>query len=94
MDNIKVNKMCEELRMLLRGLEAPKYTQTELLRIMLDQQGREQMDDALCVAKGINGKRFKEEQNPQRRAQLLNKAVRYLEAQTLIREIAEELSAE
>ena len=94
MDNVKVNEMCEELRGLLKELEAPRYTQAELLEIMLDKRGREQLDDALCIAKGINGRRFKTEQNPQRRAKLLENGIRYLEAQTLIREIAEELSAE
>lgn len=94
MDNIRIYDMCEELRVLLEELDAPHYTQAELLEIMLDASGRQQIDDALCVAKGNNGRQFKAEQNPQRRAQLLNKAALYLNAQTLVREIAEEISAE
>lgn len=94
MDNVKVNEICKELWILLWKLNAPKYTQKELTEIMLDKRGRQQMDDALCAAKGINGRRLKAEKDQRRKADLLIKATLYLEAQTLIREIAEELSAE
>lgn len=94
MDNVKIKEMCKELWVLLWKLNAAKYTKEELVEIMLDEEGRAKLDDALGAAKGINGKQFKAEQDRLRKAELLIKASLYLEAQTLIRQIAREISAE
>lgn len=76
----------------LRELDAPHYTQEKLLEILLDKDDRAELLDSIATEKGLNGIEFKLESRPQRKAELLGKAYKYLEALTLVKEIDEMLT--
>lgn len=76
----------------LRELDTPHYTQERLLKILLDDEDRDELAGSIADAKAMNGIDFKMESRPQRKAELLEKAYKYLEALTLVKEIDEMLT--
>lgn len=91
-NEMEIRELSRKLWEQLRELDAPHYTQERLLKILLDEDDRDELAGSIADAKAINGIDYKMESRPQRKAELFGKAYKYLEALTLVKEIDEMLT--